>query len=168
MFTSESSIFSLSVLSQQKQSFRVTGGCWGVDTWHQGLMNTLHFVSFSLHFDGFICCVLPLYITSSVFWTNYVGKTVFIYYVYLSESVCNICWCWAILNSLCWVYNLTTGLHSLSLFLSGRLQTAFHESVCSGCIICGFSFNYAEILMFLCQQFWCSRDLNVFSGPRKE
>lgn len=48
-----------------------------------------------------------------------------------------------------------------------QTSTAFHESVCSGCIICGFSFNYTEILLLLCQEFWCSGDLNASVGHIK-
>lgn len=58
-------------------------------------------------------------------------------------------------------------LYSLSPFLSDRLKAALHESICFGCIICWFTFNYTEILMVLCQQFWCSGDLNVSVGHIK-
>lgn len=58
-------------------------------------------------------------------------------------------------------------LYSLSPFLSGRLKAALHESICFGCIIFWFAFNYTEILMVLCQQFWCSGDLNVSVGHIK-
>lgn len=55
----------------------------------------------------------------------------------------------------------------MSPFLLGRLQTALHESICLGYIIWRFSFNYKEILMLICQQFWCSGDLNVSVGHIK-
>lgn len=58
-------------------------------------------------------------------------------------------------------------LYSLSPFLPDRLKAALHESICFGCIICWFTFNYTEILMVLCQQFWCSGDLNVSVGHIK-
>lgn len=33
------------------------------------------------------------------------NNIIFIYYVCLSESLCNVCWHWVILNSLCWACN---------------------------------------------------------------